>query len=180
MVEEKVPKVVAVGINAWFFAQARWPEEWKCLESPQRRLAFRDRHRTARDCKGRVLINYSKLIFINFSIIFKFFILINYSVQEKAIKKRERVSTLSNNSISTFFNIFLDFYLQTLISEWFNSVACNNLYVKGKISGSKKIYLINIQLDFFSSEASCLFVMHGVREEENIFGLSGFKDGNHF
>lgn len=50
MIEQKVPKVVAVGIEAGLLAQARGPEEGKGLQRSQRRLALGHRHRATGHC----------------------------------------------------------------------------------------------------------------------------------
>lgn len=40
MIKQKVSKVITVGIDAGFFAQAGWTEEWKRLKRLQGRLAL--------------------------------------------------------------------------------------------------------------------------------------------
>lgn len=53
MIEEKVPKVVAVGIHAGLLAQTGWPKELKGLQGTQGGLALGHRHRAAGHCKWK-------------------------------------------------------------------------------------------------------------------------------
>lgn len=64
MIKQKVPKVVTVGIDAGFLAQACWTEEWKRLKRLQGRLALGYCYSTAGNCgyKENFLCFDSKLI----------------------------------------------------------------------------------------------------------------------
>lgn len=53
MVEQKVPEVVAVRVDAGLLAQTGRPKKRKRLERPQRRLALGHGHRTAGHCYGK-------------------------------------------------------------------------------------------------------------------------------
>lgn len=47
MIEEEIPKVIAVGIHAGLLAQASGSKELKGLQRAQRRLTFCNSHRAA-------------------------------------------------------------------------------------------------------------------------------------
>lgn len=47
MIEEEIPKMIAIGIHAGLLAQARGSKELKRLQRAQRCLTFCNRHRAA-------------------------------------------------------------------------------------------------------------------------------------